>query len=223
MPCLVLNSYSLENPIQPGDTEIGNGTANFRDAPISYYYDNAYSGIFLTPTQLAGIPNGATITRIEFETELLTNGTYEKFLTDRYLYQVPASFTSFPENCRVDGTSSNDPTYNNAITNSVQTDVNLDMTIVKVSADPNILWRGFDLQTPYTGFDNTKNLIIIYNCRDTQFAGGSQSYPRIKCVFGSNTRLFYNDRRDNLAYPLTTFVNFQSSYLYFPNIKIFYE
>ena len=221
MPCIIVNSYNFESQIIPGDSEIGNGNSNFRDAPISYYYDNSYSGIFLTPTQLSAIPNNATITRIEFETELLTNGTYEKFLTDRYMYQVPANFTSFPENCRVDGTSSTDTTYNNNISNSVQTDVNLNMTIVKVGADPDIKWRGFDLQTPYTGFDNSKNLCIIYNCRDTQFAGGSQSYPRIKCVFASNTRLFYNNRRDNLAYPLTTFVNFQASY--FPNIKIFWE
>lgn len=221
MPCITVNSYNFAQQIQPGDTEIGNGTSNFRDAPISYYYDNAYSGIFLTPTQLSGIPNNAKITRIEFETELLTNGTYEKFLTDRYLYQVPASFTSFPQNCRVNGTSSTDTTYNNAITNYQQTDINLEMTIVKVSADPDILWRGFDLQTPYTGFDNTKNLCIIYNCRDPNFAFGTQSYPRIKCTFGSNTRLFYNDRRDNNPYPLTQFVNFQASY--FPNIKIFYE
>ena len=221
MPCVVLNSYSLESPIIPGDAEIGNGTSNFRDAPISYYYDNAYSGIFLTPTQLSAIPNGATITRIEFETEILTNGTYEKIDTDRYLYQVPSSFTSFPENCRVDGTSSTDTAYNNAITNYVQTDIDLEMTIVKVSADPNIVWRGFNLQTPYTNFDNTKNLCIIYNCKDPNYPFGTQSYPRILVQFGTNTRLFYNDRRDNLAYPLTTFVNFQSSY--FPNIKIFYQ
>ena len=92
---------------------------------------------------------------------------------------------------------------------------------MKVSSDPNIMWRGFDLQTPYTNFDNTKNLIIIYNCRDPNLASGTQTYPRIKCVFGTNTRLFYNDRKDNSTYPLTAFVNFQSSY--FPNIKIFYE
>lgn len=221
MPCIVISSYSLTTPIQPGDAEIGVGTSNISDAPISYYYMASYTGIFLTPTQLSGIPNGATITRIEFQTEILTNGTYDKYLTDRYLYQTPASFTSFPVNCRVDGTSSSDTTYNNAITNYQQTDINLEMTIVKVSADPDIVWRGFDLQTPYTGFDNTKNLSIIYNCRDTQYVPGSQTYPRIKGVFGSNTRLFYGDRKDNSIYPLTTFVNFRSSY--YPNIKIFYE
>ena len=220
MPCLVLSSYSLTEPIIPGDVTFGTGNSDFRDAPISYYYDAAYSGIFLRPQDLVGIPNGATITRIEFQTELLTNGNYEKFLTDRYLYQVPASFTSFPLNCRVSGTSSTDTAYNNAITNYVQTDVNLVMSIVKVSSDPGIKWRGFDLQIPYTGFDNTKNLCIIYNCRDTQFAGGSQTYPRIKCVFGANTRLFYNDRKDNSTYTLNDFVNFQSSYR--PNIKILY-
>jgi hypothetical protein len=95
------------------------------------------------------------------------------------------------------------------------------MTIVKISADPNITWRGFDLQIPYTGFDNTKNLCIIYNCKDTQYAVGTQQYPRIKCVFGSNTRLFYNDRKDNSTYSLTDFVNFQASY--FPNIKIYWN
>lgn len=221
MPCLILNSYSLESPIVPGDTEIGSGTTNFRDAPISYYFDNAYTGIFLTPTQLSAIPNGATITRIEFETELLTNGTYTKVAVNRYLYQVPSSFTSFPQNCRVGGTSSTDTTYNNAITNYQQTDSNLNMTIVKVSANPNIMWRGFDLQTPYTGFDNTKNLCIIYNCLDPNYALGTQSYPRIKTTFGTNTRLFYGDKRDNNPYPLTTFVNFQASY--FPNIKIFWS
>lgn len=221
MPCITINSYNFAQQIQPGDTEIGTGTSNFRDAPISYYYDAAYSGIFLTPTQLSSIPNGATITRIEFETEILTNGTYDKYLTDRYLYQVPPSFTSFPSNCRVGGTSSTDTTYNNAITNYQQTDSNLTMTLVKVSADPDIVWRGFDLQTPYTGFDNTKNLCIIYNCKDTQYPIGAQSYPRIFVQFGTNTRLFYNDRKDSSTYSLTNFVNFQASY--FPNIKIFYE
>lgn len=218
MPCVVLNSYSLENPIVPGDTTIGSGTSNFRDAPISYYYDNAYSGIFLTPTQLSAIPNGATITKIDFETELLTNGTYTKILVNRYMYQVPSSFTSFPLNCRVDGTSSTDTTYNNAITNYQQTDSALDMTIVKISADPNIMWRGFNLQTPYANFDNTKNLCIIYNCLDPDYALGTLTYPRIKTNFGTYTRLFYNDRRDNAVYNLTDFVNFQASY--FPNIRI---
>jgi hypothetical protein len=221
MPCLVLNSYSLTSPIVPGDVEIGSGTSNFRDAPIAYYYDNAYSGIFLTPTQLSAIPNGATITKIDFETELLTNGTYTKIDVNRYMYQVPSSFTSFPLNCRVDGTSSTDTTYNNAITNYQQTDSLLDMSITKISADPNIMWRGFNLQTPYTGFDNTKNLCIIYNCLDTDYALGTQTYPRIKTTFASNTRLFYNDRRDNNPYSLTDFVNFQASY--FPNIKIYWS
>lgn len=221
MPCLVLNSYSLKEPIIPGDITFGTGTSNFRDAPISYYYMASYSGIFLRPQDLVGIPNGATITRIEFQTEILTNGTYDKYKTDRYLYQIAPTFSNFPSNCRVNGTSSTDTAYNNAIENYQQTDQDLEMTIVKVSADPDIVWRGFDLQTPYTGFDPTKCLAIIYNCRDTQYPVGTQSYPRIKCVFGSNTRLFYNDRKDNSIYPLTTFVNFQSSYR--PNIKIFYE
>jgi hypothetical protein len=221
MPCITLNSYSLENPIVAGDTIIGTGTSNFRDAPIAYYYDNAYSGIFLRPAQLSGIPNGATLTRIEFQTELLTNGTYVKDDVNRYIYQIAPPFSNFPLNCQVGGYSSTDTAYNNAITNYQQTDSLLNMTIVKVSSDPNIMWRGFDLQNPYTGFDNTKCLAIIYNCLDTDYATGTQSYPRIKCVFGSNTRLFYNDRRDNNPYSLTDFVNFQASY--FPNIRIYYE
>ena len=221
MPCIVLNSYNLENPIVAGDTIIGTGTSDFRDAPIAYYYDNSYSGIFLRVNQLSGIPNGATLTRIEFQTELLTNGTYVKNDVNRYIYQVDPPNNSFPVNCRVDGTSLTDSAYNSAITNYKQTDSLLDMTITKTSADPNIMWRGFDLQNPYTGFDNTKNLCIIYNCLDTDYASGTQTYPRIKCVFGSNTRLFYNDRRDNNPYSLADFVNFQASYI--PNIKIFYE
>lgn len=221
MGVVVLNSYSLEEAIIPGDVTIGTGTSNFRDAPVAYYWDNSYSGIFLTANELSGIPNGATITRIEFETELLINGTYAKIDVNRYIYQVPPPFNSFPLNCRVDGTSSTDIIYNNAISNYQQTDNLLNMTITKVSTDPNIKWRGFDLQTPYTGFDNTKNLCIIYNCLDTDYALGAQTYPRIKCVFGTNTRLFYNDRRDNNPYSLTNFVNFESSYK--PNIRIYYE
>ena len=221
MPCLVLNSYSLKNPIVPGDVIIGTGTSDFRDAPIAYYYDNAYSGIFLRPNQLSGIPNGATLTRIEFQTELLTNGVYVKEDVNRYIYQVPSTYSSFPLNCQVGGYSSTNLAYNNSITNYQQTDSLLNMTITKVSADPDIMWRGFDLQNPYTGFDNTKNLCIIYNCLDPDYALGTQTYPRIKCVFGANTRLFYNDRRDNNPYSLTDFVNFQASY--FPNIRIYYE
>jgi hypothetical protein len=221
MPCITLNSYALENPIVPGDVIIGTGTDNYRDAPIAYYYDNAYSGIFLRVNQLSGIPNGATLTRIEFQTELLTNGTYEKFDTNRYIYQVPQPYNNFPSNCQVGGYSSTDTAYNNAITNYQQTDSLLNMTITKVGSDPNIMWRGFDLQNPYTNFDNTKNLCIIYNCLDPNYAPGTQQYPRIKCVFGSNTRLFYNDRRDNNPYSLTDFVNFQASYR--PNIRIYYQ
>lgn len=139
MPCIIINNYNFVTPIVPGDTEIGSGTSNFRDAPISYYFEASYSGIFLTPTQLSAIPNGAKITRIEFETEMITNGVYNKYLVDRYLYQVPASFTSFPKNCRVNGTSSTDTTYNNAITNNQQTDINLEMTLVRVASDPSIV------------------------------------------------------------------------------------
>lgn len=220
MPCTFINPY-LQQQIIPGDTEIGNGTSNFRDAPVAYYYDNSYMGLFLTPSQIAAIPTGASITRVEFETEITTNGTYAKIDVNRYMYQVPSSFSSFPINCRVNGTSSTDTTYNNAITNYQQTDSLLDMTITKISSDPNIMWRGFDLQTPYSNFDNTKNLCIIYNCLDPNYAPGSQSYPRIKATFGSNTRLFYADRRDNNEYSLTDFVNFQASY--YPNVKIFWE
>ena len=83
MPCITVNSYNFAQQIIPGDTEIGNGTSDFRDAPYSFYYDASYSGIFLTPTQLSGIPNNATITRVEFEYEILTNGVYDKILINR--------------------------------------------------------------------------------------------------------------------------------------------
>ena len=208
-------------PITPGDVIIGSGTTNFRDAPVAYYYDNSYSGIFLTPSQLSGIPNGATITKIEFETELLTNGTYSKIDVNKYMYQVPATFTSFPSNCRVNGYSSTDTTYNNAINNYQQVDSLADMTIVKISSHPNVMWRGFNFVSPYQNFDNTQNLCIIFNCLDSDYAPGSQTYPRIKSTFGTYTRAFYNDKRDNSPYNLTDFVNFQASY--FPNIRIHYE
>ncbi len=221
MPCIYISGQNFANPIIPGDTTIGTGTSNERDFPNSFYYDYSYSGTLLKASQLSAIPNGATINRIEWEYEILTNGTYEINNVDMYLFQCPATYTAFPTNTQVSGFSSTDTTWNNSITNYFQTEYSTTTTFVKVSADPNIKYRGFNLTNSYANFDNTKNLAIVFLNNDGVYQGGTQSYPRVKGTFTSNGGTCYFDERDNTPYTLTTFVNKQLNF--FPNLKIYWS
>jgi hypothetical protein len=221
MPCIFISSQSFENPIIPGNTTIGSGVGNQRDMPNSFYYDYSYSGVLLTPTQLSAIPNGAKITRIEYEYEVLTNGNYLIENVDMYMFQTPASFTIFPDNTRINGYSQSDTAWNNSITNYFQTEYGTTIQVLKVSADPNIMWRGLTLTNKYENFDNTKNLIIVFNNKDGDYAIGTQSYPRVKGSTSNNGGTCYFDRRDNTVYQLTDFVNKQLSF--FPNMRIYWE
>tara|TARA_R110000796_G_scaffold4086_5_gene15593 strand:+ start:5049 stop:5717 length:669 start_codon:yes stop_codon:yes gene_type:complete len=222
MPCIIINGYSETPAVQPGDTTIGTGTSNERDMPINFYYDYSYSGILLTPTQLSAIPNNATINRIEWEYEIVTNGTYTINNVDMYMFQTPSTYTGFPNNTQVSGLSGTDTTWNNSITNYTQTESSTIVEYVKPSSDPNIKYRGFNLTIPYASFDNTKNLSIVFLNNDGVYQPGTQSYPRVKGTFSSNNGgTCYFDERDNTPYTLTNFVNKQLSF--FPNIKIFYN
>tara|TARA_R110000868_G_scaffold402116_1_gene678153 strand:+ start:169 stop:837 length:669 start_codon:yes stop_codon:yes gene_type:complete len=222
MPVLNLNSFDLENPIIPGDITIGSGTSTQRDVPISFYYNYSYSGQFLTPTQLAGIPNGATITKIEWEYEILTNGTYEIVDVDMYMFQVDSTYTRFSTlQQQVNGFSTSDTAWNNAISNYIQIENDATISYVKVSADPNIQYRGFELTNSYTNYDNTKNLCIVFNSNDGAFQPGTFTYPRILTTFATNGNTYYANETDSAPYSDTSIVNYQLSYT--PNIKIFYE
>ena len=189
--------------------------------PNSFYYDYSYSGVLLTPTQLSAIPNGAKITRIEYQYEVLTNGNYLIENVDMYMFQTPSSFTIFPDNTRINGYSQSNTAWNNSITNYIQTESNTTIQVLKVSADPNIMWRGLTLTTKYENFDNTKNLIIVFNNKDGDYAIGTQSYPRVKGSTSNNGGTCYFDRRDNTVYQLTDYVNKQLSF--FPNMRIYWE
>jgi hypothetical protein len=218
MPCLLINSYSFNQPIQSGDSIIGTGTSVERDTPMSFYYNYSYSGMFLTPTQLSAIPNGATITRLEYQYEIPTNGTYSITNVDSYMFQTPASYTRFPSgNTRVSGNSSS---WDFDITNYFQTEYSTSISYQKISSDPNIQFRGFNLTNPYSNFDNTKNLCIVFNSTPASYTSGSQTYPRILGTSGNNFGTSYFDERDGSAYSLNDFVNFQLSF--YPNIKIYW-
>jgi hypothetical protein len=221
MPCVVLNSYSLTPSIVPGDAEIGTGISNQRNMPVNFYYNYSYSGMMLKASQLSAIPSGATIDRIEFKYEILTNGTYDRTDVNMYMYQVDATYSAFPSNTRVNGYSQSDLTYNSSITNYKQTLTNSSYDLIKISSDPNITFRGIDLQTPYTGFDNTKNLVIIFNNLSGFYVPGSQSYPRVKGTTLNNGGTCYFDYRDSSAYALTDFVNIQLSFM--PIIKLYWS
>ena len=222
MPCIVISGQDFATPIQPGDVEIGNGTSNERDMPNNFYYDYSYSGTLLKASQLSAIPNGATINRIEWEYEIVTNGTYTINNVDMYMFQTPSSYTGFPSNTRVSGLSSTDTTWNNSITNYFQTEYSTTIEFIKPSADPNIKWRGFNLTNSYNNFDNTKNLAIVFLNNDGNYQAGTQSYPRVKGNFSSNNGgTCYFDERDNTPYTLTDFVNKQLSF--FPNIRIYWS
>jgi hypothetical protein len=222
MPCVLISSYSFGSPaITPGNVEIGSATSNERDMPINFYYDYSYSGILLTPTQLANIPNYATINRIEWEYEIVTNGTYTINNVDMYMFQTPSSYTIWPNNTQVSGQSGTDTTWNNSITNFIQTESSTTVEYVKVSSDPNIKWRGFNLTTQYSGFDKTKNLCITFNNLDGDYQAGTQSYPRVKGNATNNGGTCYFDERDNTPYALTNFVNKELNF--FPNIRLYYN
>jgi hypothetical protein len=221
MPCIFISSQSFENPIIPGDTTIGSGTGNQRDMPWSQYYYYSYSGVLLKPSQLSAIPNGAKITRIEYQYEVLTNGTYGVENVDSYMFQTPSTFNGFPSNTRINGYSNGDDAWNNSITNYFQTEYDTIIPLVKISSDPNIMWRGLTLTNPYENFDNTKNLIIIFNCKDGYYSPGSQTYPRVKGLTTTNTGTCYFGRRDSDAYLLTDYVNKQLNF--FPNMRIYWE
>ena len=213
--------YTYTNGVLPGDVEIGNGTSIERDMPYSFYYYYSYSGMLLNPTQLSAIPNGATITKIEFQYEFLKNVNYQVENVDMYMFQNPSSFTNFPDNTRINGYSQSDTNWNNSITNYFQTESDTTIPLVKTSADPKIKWSGLTLTNPYENFDNTKNLIIIFNCKDGYYSSGSQSYPRVKGTFSSNNGgTCYFDTALS-PYTLNDFVNKQLSF--FPNIKIYWS
>lgn len=221
MPCIILNSYSLVNPVIPGDVEIGTGVSVQRDMPVDFYYNYSYSGMMLKASELSTIPNGATIDRIEYKYEIITNGTYDRTNVNMYMYQVDSTYSAFPSNTRVNGYSSTDTTYNSTITNYVQTLTNSSYDFVKVSSDPNITFRGINLTNPYTNFDNTKNLVMIYNNGSGYYVPGSQLTPRVKGTTINNGGTCYYDFRDPSAYALTDFVNLQLSFM--PIIKLFWS
>lgn len=221
MPVLNLNSFDLENPIVPGDVTIGSGTSTQRDVPISFYYDYSYSGQFLTPTQLAGIPNGATITKIEWEYEIPSNGTFEIIDVDMYMFQVDSTYTRFSTSQQqVNGFSGDDTAWNNAISNYIQVENDATISYVKVSADVDIQYRGVELSTSYTNFDNTKNLCIVLNSGDGDYQTGTFTYPRILTTFATNGNTYYANERDSTPYSDTSIVNYEISYT--PNIKIYW-
>ena len=221
MPCIIVNSYEFEQSIIPGNVEIGSSSSVERDYPVNFYFDYSYSGILLTPTQLSGIPNNATISRIEWEYEIVTNGTYTINNVDMYMFQTPSTYTIFPSNTRVNGYSQSDTAWNNSITNYVQTESLTTIQYVKVSSDFNLKWRGFNLTTTYPNFDNTKNLSIVFNNLDGVYQTGTQSYPRVLGNTTNNGGTCYFDERDNTPYALTDFVNKQLNF--FPNLRIYYN
>tara|TARA_R100000951_G_scaffold102801_1_gene95102 strand:- start:2255 stop:2920 length:666 start_codon:yes stop_codon:yes gene_type:complete len=221
MPCIFISGQNFANPIIPGDTTIGSGTSNERDMPNSFYYNYSYSGTLLKASQLSAIPNGATINRIEWEYEIVTNGTYTINNVDMYMFQTPQTYTAFPSNTQVSGQSSTDTTWNNSITNYFQTEYSTTIDFVHTSADQNIKYRGFNLTNSYANFDNTKNLAIVFLNNDGNYQGGTQSYPRVKGSSTNNGGTCYFEERDSSPYTLTTFVNKQLSF--FPNLKIYWS
>ena len=222
MPVLNLSSFALENPIIPGSVEIGSGTSTERDFPASFYYDYSYSGQFFTPAQLSGIPNGATITKIEWEYEIPSNGTYQITDVDIFMFQVDSTYTRFAlTQQQLNGFSGNDTAWNSAISNYTQVESNTTLSYIKVSGDPNIQFRGKMLTTSFNNFDNTKNLCIVVHSNDGTYESGTQTYPRILTTFGTNGNTVYADERDSLPYADDRNVNFQLSYT--PNIKLSYS
>ena len=222
MPCITLNSYDLQSSITPGDAEIGVGISVERDMPVDFYYYNSYSGTMLFASQLSAIPTGATIDRIEYKYEILTNGVYDRIGVDMYMYQVDATYSAFPTNTLVNGTSSSDTTYNSLITNSKQTLTNSSYDFTKVSGDPNITFRGIDLANPYTNFDNTKNLVIIFNQASGYYVPNSQSYPRVKgTTLNNGGTCYFNYRDGGGAYALTDTATIETGFM--PIIKLFWS
>ena len=221
MPCVNLSSYSLANSIIPGNDEIGTGTSTQRDVPLSFYYRYSYYGQFLNTTQLTNIPDGASIYRIEWEYEILTDATYTRADSRLILFQVPSSNTRFSTTQQqVNGYSGNDATWNNSITNYVNVKNNFTYSLTKSSFEPNIRWRGTTLTTPYV-FNKSNCLCVLFKTDDGDYYLNASTYPRILTTFGTNNSTVFGNRKDGSAYAEDDIVNYQASYT--PNIRIYYN
>ncbi len=220
MPCLV-NPSILTTPIVAGDVELDYGTDFERSCPYSNFYDYGYNCFFYTASELSAIPNGATIDKIAFEIEAPSNGTFEVNNQEVWIAQHNTG-TEFPNNMRVNGTSSTDTTWNNNFINYTKIYNNVTLGFTKVSADPNIVWRDLLFPSSFTWTAN-KPLCLFWLNGDGNYQGGTSSYPRAlgDNLSGAPPRYYALDEQDNTPYTATTFATIDLTFR--PNIKIFYS
>jgi hypothetical protein len=218
MPCVILNSYSVEQPITAGDDIFGTGSNNERDTPIAYYYDFSYSVNMIRSTEI-NIPNGAKLDKIAFEVETLTNGTYLRNNCDIYIAQT--NYNIFPSNLQINLQSATDSVWNSSLSNQ-QFQGGQTIGFYKVSADPNIVWRDYIFPANYI-YDNSKSLIFSIHNNTDNYVLGTQSYPRTlgTNLSGTQPALMATNRRDNSAYPSTQVVNVDLTFR--PNFRIYYS
>lgn len=221
MPCIsLINSSILSSPIIPGDVELGNGRDNERGCPYTNFYDYGYNCFFYTATELSAIPNGATISKIAFEMEAPSNGTFEVNNQEVWIAQHDTG-TEFPLNMRVNGTSATDTTWNANFINYTKIYNNATLGFTKVSGDPNIVWRDLLSPSSFTWTAN-KPICIFWLNGDGAYQSGTSSYPRAKGdnLSGLPPRYYALDEQDNTPFLETSFTQIDLTFR--PNIKIFY-
>ena len=150
-------------PESPHDYVFGVGSDSYvRDAPFTGYWNHSHSILMMDKSKLVGIPDGATITRLEFQYEKGSTGTYNISGFSIGMFQVPTPVPiEFPGNLKIDG-SSDDAAWNTSRTNTlIQCISNKDLSLVKTDlpdVDAPANYSGFDLDEPYTNYNSNLNL-----------------------------------------------------------------
>lgn len=230
MPCTCLVNSSILSPPAPvaGDLQVVYG--NQKNSPlyeglVDYYYEYHYSGLFIDDSLLTSIPNGANIYKVAINVENTTTGTYPENDVDIYMANVPASYSQFPSNTRINLTSVTDTAWNNSLLNFTQVSTLANYSYQQTNADPSINWKPeFVFNT--TSFTHTagNNILIMFNGGDGNWVGGASSNPQHRGQTLSGTqprRWLFQNKISGPRYSPTQVCNVDNTFL--PNIQLFWN